>query len=539
MSTQKRGKKYYSRVRVPTNLRPLIGRREIIKSLDTTQYSEARARSMPWEAHVQKLFTVIDENKHRMSLGDISRLVHQYIHTSLEAGEEERVARKGLSTEEHEAITGFITDEISAGTNALMYNGVESITQTADALLSANGIQFDRESDEYKRFCRDLLKAHVEVLKTELRRWEGDYGTPPPGLAHTAGAQPQQPTGNVKLLSEVIADFVRHKESDKSWAYRTGVMFKSGLAIFLEVVGDKPITEITKTDIRGYKETLHRIPKNMSLKYPGKPIAEVLTLGAVPVLSSSSVDKLMRYVKSLFIFATEQDYIEKNPATLRLKAKADAQEQRKAFDDEDIRVIFEGDYAASLRKRPDRFWIPLILLHSGARLEEIAQLDVADLKQTDGVWVFDLREEGDKALKTAESRRSVPVHPLLLKLGLLDYAADIRKQGAVKLWPLLTKSANGYGSAISKWFNRRLRELGVTDARKVLYSTRHTVATKLKQLDVQDSRVSELLGHKVEGETFGRYGKQLNVRRLAEIVGKLDFGLDGLTQKARGSSNVH
>lgn len=533
MSTQKRGKKYYSRVRVPANLRPLIGRREIIKALDTVKYREARGRSLPWEAHIEKLFTVIEQNKHRMTLGDISRLVHQYIHASLEAGEEERIARKDLSTEEHEAITGAITDALSANTSALMYNGADVITQAAEALLSANGVQYDKESEEYKRFCRELLKAHVEVLKTELRRWDGDYGTPPAGF--TATASTQQPQGITKLVSEVITDFVRHKEVDKSWAYRTGVMFKSGLALFLEVVGDKLITEITKADIRSYKETLHRLPRNMSIKYPGKPIAEVLTLGAVPLLSSSSVDKLVRYVKSLFIFATDQDYIEKNPTTaLKLKAKEDAREQRKAFDGEDIEIIFGKGYADLLPARPDRFWIPLIMLHSGARLEEIAQLDVTDLKEVGGVWVFDLQEEGDKELKTVESRRTVPVHPLLIKLGLLEYVASVRAQGSAKMWPLLAKSANGYGSAISKWFNRRLRLLGVTDARKVLYSTRHTVATKLKQLEVQDSRVSELLGHKVEGETFGRYGKQLNVARLAEIVGMLDYGLDALLPKAGG-----
>ncbi|MHB8623733.1 MAG: hypothetical protein ACYC9J_13545 [Sulfuricaulis sp.] len=48
---------------------------------------------------MQTLITVIDRNKHRMILGDISRLVHQYIHTSLEAGEEERAGCHGLSTE--------------------------------------------------------------------------------------------------------------------------------------------------------------------------------------------------------------------------------------------------------------------------------------------------------------------------------------------------------------------------------------------------------------------------------------------------------
>jgi integrase len=66
---------------------------------------------------------------------------------------------------------------------------------------------------------------------------------------------------------------------------------------------------------------------------------------------------------------------------------------------------------------------------------------------------------------------------------------------------------------------------GVTDKKKVLHSTRHTFITKLKQLDIQDRLISELVGHTVESITVGRYGKKLDVKALRKAVEKLEYHL--------------
>lgn len=52
---------------------------------------------------------------------------------------------------------------------------------------------------------------------------------------------------------------------------------------------------------------------------------------------------------------------------------------------------------------------------------EIVQLEFEDIKQSDGVWFFDINDEGDKTVKTAKSRRKAPVHDFLIKIGFLEY----------------------------------------------------------------------------------------------------------------------
>ena len=65
---------------------------------------------------------------------------------------------------------------------------------------------------------------------------------------------------------------------------------------------------------------------------------------------------------------------------MKVKSSKRADEERDAFTAGDLKLIFSGDYSSLKDKRPDRFFIPLILLHTGARVGEIAQLAVNDVK---------------------------------------------------------------------------------------------------------------------------------------------------------------
>jgi hypothetical protein len=77
------------------------------------------------------------------------------------------------------------------------------------------------------------------------------------------------------------------------------------------------------------------------------------------------------------------------------------------------------------------FWLPLLGLYTGARLNELAPLGAADV-------TTDLAE--GRRLKTVGSRRSVPVHTELLRIGFTDFVDHVRKRNGAngRLFPLLT-----------------------------------------------------------------------------------------------------
>jgi len=195
--------------------------------------------------------------------------------------------------------------------------------------------------------------------------------------------------------------------------------------------------------------------------------------------------------------------------------------EREAFSDEEMTKILRGlRYAWS---KPSQLWLPLIMAYTGARPEEVCQLRCQDIYAHEGsVLVFDFSTMDDnQRRKNESSRRLVPVHSAI-KTEVLK----LRSQGEGPLFPELNAGHNGrLAEAPSRWFNRRLLRdrLSIKDSRKVLYSLRHTVATKLKHQGVEESLISELLGHSNHSITTGRYGKSYPIKNLVEVVELLDW----------------
>jgi integrase len=214
-------------------------------------------------------------------------------------------------------------------------------------------------------------------------------------------------------------------------------------------------------------------------------------------------------------------------SSLRHKVDKRADEQRQQFTVAEVAQILQDADLAAFRKRdPHKFWFPHIAAYSGMRVEEIAQLDPkTDIRPDEaGIQVFDINELNGKQLKNKTSRRIVPVHPVLLKLGLLDYVESVKKAGATRLFPD-TKARDGrLGKNAAKTVNRFIRvNLGIP---KTLHSFRHSVATQLKHKRVDEGITAALLGHAHGGITYTRYGKHyLAEVLLDEAIKKIAYGI--------------
>ena len=70
--------------------------------------------------------------------------------------------------------------------------------------------------------------------------------------------------------------------------------------------------------------------------------------------------------------------------------------------------------------------MPWLLAFTGARVEEVAQALVADVRERDGIGYLDINAEGEgKSLKNAARRGAVPLHPALVAEGFLAYVAGL------------------------------------------------------------------------------------------------------------------
>ncbi len=98
--------------------------------------------------------------------------------------------------------------------------------------------------------------------------------------------------------------------------------------------------------------------------------------------------------------------------------------------------------------RDHRFWVPFIMMFSGARPGEIGQLAVSDVRQQHGQWIMHITTEGEthdegKSVKTAGSMRVIPIHPELVQLGLLKHHAERVEAGDKPLFPGAKRNERG------------------------------------------------------------------------------------------------
>ena len=328
-----------------------------------------------------------------------------------------------------------------------------------------------------------------------------------------------------KVLSEVITQYVAEKES--GWTYKTKLEVMGCFRLIVDVINDLELKEITKQTVLDFRAKLMKLPANMYKIYPDKAVQAILDMPDVEPMSINSVNKHIMRLNALLGYAVKEGIVTVNYAQdMMLSDKRRSDEQRKVYGTEDLQAIVSK--LPHEHERPERFWIPMIAMYSGMRLDEICQLYVEDVQQVDGVWCFNVNDEKDKKLKNPASKRVVPIHPQLISCGLINYVENMQKSGVPRLWMSLTwRKADGYGNAFGNWYRRFNRENITQDESKVFHSFRHTVTDALKQIGVQETLISELVGHSTSGSmTMGRYGKRYQPKVLLEALVKLDYGVD-------------
>ncbi len=516
-----RGEIYVSRIIVPTALRPLLGRREITRSLRTADRREARRRLLLWENHIGACLSLIRAQGRSMDREQLDEITSRYLATTFDEIEG-RLAMQAWSASDRDASSFELVDKAHQTVADLTQGNYGSVYEAAKAFAP------DATEEALRKLCRRLLEVNQEALKAEVRALAGEPLILPRSLVAsgvTAVPTAEAPSKDTPWLSDVARAYGDERVSGGFWTAKTELQNRTILALLADLLGNPQVGSVTKEGIRNLGHDVLRLPSNMTKRFPGVPPREVLVRlegdSTTPRLEPRSVNKYRQLTRSLFKWALDNDFISSNPAAVLKDVKeSKARDDRKPFEDADL-ITYFGILPQDQQPKPFLYWIPRILAYSGMRLSEAAKLQRQDVRSLDGLWVFDVNDEVEgKRLKTEASRRRVPVHPRLIELGLIDFV-----QGAPEgfLWPAdmrTTKNPErGDVDKLSKLLGRRLRASGIKDPKKTgAHSFRHTVSTRLKGESVHDYQISDLIGHDDDSMTTGRYGKATDVARLLEVV---------------------
>ena len=377
---------------------------------------------------------------------------------------------------------------------------------------------------ELRKGRRDMLRR---VLEAAERLEHYSYEDNATALAPAAAA-PALPSSSP--LSVAVDDFIA--EQSRQWAGKTIGQNRAYLNVLVEYFGpDRLLATITKQDASEVKKVLQALPasRNTKPKLKAMPLMQVIKEPGHKKIAAKTINSHIQMFKMFFDWAERHGH---SPNTLfeGMKVKKDkaSESERRPFAPDQARLIYNELTAnsAGLVRKDSHKWGMLLGMFTGARLNEICQLDIADVHQEGDTWFLNITDEGDetKSVKSRAGRRKVPLHSELIRLGFLDFVDS--RQNCIRLFPDYSYSANGgYGRALGRWCNESfLPKLGIKKPGLVFHSLRHTVVTRLSQADVPEPVVQCIVGHARSGVTQEVYNREgYTLKQLSDAIGRFEI----------------
>ncbi|WP_312016234.1 DUF6538 domain-containing protein [Bradyrhizobium vignae] len=182
------------------------------------------------------------------------------------------------------------------------------------------------------------------------------------------------------------------------------------------------------------------------------------------------------------------------------------------------------------------YFVPILIYYSGARREELCGAMVDDIifDREGCIPYIHIGANEQRRIKNAQSKRNIPLHPELIRLGFLDYVRKIRALGYKLLFPDLysPSTRSPLGNRFYKLFKPILTAAKITEEGLGAHAVRHLFGAQLKKKLLSKEDRADLLGHGGDSETSERYCEPHELDTLFEFIMKLDVVTDHLEPQA-------
>ncbi|MHA2741819.1 tyrosine-type recombinase/integrase [Vibrio harveyi] len=238
-------------------------------------------------------------------------------------------------------------------------------------------------------------------------------------------------------------------------------------------------------------------------------------------LSHKTLRDYFAAIKQFMNWCVVQELINTNPfAHVKLPTKStSSHSQRQRWGEKELPRLFSSQ---AFQEQDLSFqWATKVMMLHGCRPSEACQLRVADIHIDSPIPIISFTDSGEQQhLKNFSSKRQVPIHKRLLESGFLDYVKARQQQKQAQLFDFIPR---GKDLDWSKDFRDIMGDVLTAcgfkaGIRPTAYSFRHTFVDELKQANIEEHVVAQIVGHKNASMTYGHYGKQLPVEKLVDAV---------------------
>lgn len=374
----------------------------------------------------------------------------------------------------------------------------------------------------------------------------------PLGALFSNGFQPrsEQRTEGQMSVHQLMERYRREQELTGQWSHQgTRFLNCARLEVVCELLGPtRPIASITTEDFRNLRTVLLMYPRNRRQisELNDTPIHVLIAQGGYEAIHAKTAKKYFDLAKGMFRFAYDNEWIARDiagPVRLKEIARKKSSRVRRAYTQQELQMLFNGPVYTARdvpRWRMDsyKFWLPLLGLFTGSRLNELCQLTLEDICQSPGgIWVMRHNlNHPHKLLKNASSERDIPLHSVLIEKGFLEFVAQRGAEALSRkelLFPEMRADIRrAHSHLASRWFCGDPQRVGYLQQcgfprRNGLsfHSLRHTFVNQLRQTGVDQPRIQALTGH-TNDSTTGDYGNGYSMELKQETVEMLRFNLD-------------
>ena len=435
------------------------------------------------------------------------------------------MATDKLATQESDLAAAAVEDVFSAvgevGTSAGGLNHDSGLDSDQDPAASVQG------SLSRKGISSDPLPAEPDV--TDCKILKGPF------LQDLPAYDPD--------LVALARSMAGRKQTRGRVTDRTAHQIEATARLFIEATGIRDVREVTQAHLARFVEVMAQLPplyrksaaeRSMTL---GQIIAAARRAGKPQGLSPATVNRNLGFLGQILKHARLQGIEVSDRLDLTNLREVDARDARDAvlpFSQDDLHRLFRspawtGSRSAARRLEPGTelirdglYWLPLLAAYTGARREELAGLLRGSVRQQNGIWVVEIAANAERRIKNATSKRTLPLHPHLVELGLPEFAAGPPGE---RLFPDLTrKSSRGnLGDSLQyRWQKLLTAELGDDAAGKKFHSFRHTMTDHLRRdPDVPEWVRRDILGHAATDVEDRVYGSRATPEIMLRAIEKL------------------